>query len=78
MHQIEREVRKDLHPQSLKLGRRRSQLHYLRLLDQRADHEGLVSSPNLLAHQLVGARSLAGADHLRDHGRPARGQLVED
>ena len=78
MHQVEREVGKDFQLQALELRGGRAQLHHLRLLDERADHEGLVSGLNVLAHQLVRARTLAGTDHLRDHRRPAGGQLVED
>src|SRR5712692_4156701 len=71
------EVGEDVFAQPLELCRRGTRHDFLRLLDERTDHEGLAPQPHLRPDQLVGARPLVGRHHLGLDRRAPWRQLVD-
>ena len=78
MDQPKLQVCEHLFLESFVLCRRRLRGKDLGLLDQRADHKGLMSGAYLSTHKVVRPVSFVRFDDLGLHRRPSRWHLVDD
>ena len=77
VQQAERQVRKHLRRQAMELGGGCPRLQHVRLLDERADHEGLSAERNLTPHKLVGVAAPLRGNVAGSDGLPPRRLLIE-
>ena len=78
MQQAQSRFREDLAAQALELLRRRARRQRLRLLDERADDERLVSLLHLSANELVRLVAAVRRHPARLHRLASRRHLVDD